>query len=101
MKKIAFIFGVTAMAFVAACSNQGAYSEEEKQAQDSADNERQEDKFKEMEQQMAKDSMNGKMVPGGNMPMPAPDPNKEEKIRPQEKPVPPPPPKTSLETDIK
>lgn len=50
-KKLFFTISAGLILSISACSNQGAYSEEEKKSQDSSDQERIEDKFKELEGQ--------------------------------------------------
>lgn len=50
MKKISIFFACGLLFGMYSCSGDGAYSEEEKQTQDSSDKESQEDKFKKLEQ---------------------------------------------------
>ena len=49
MKHIFLLFGIATLVFGASCSGEGAYSEEEKQEQDSTDNARQESDFEKLE----------------------------------------------------
>jgi len=71
MKKIHLFASIAIIAAMASCSNETAYSEEEKKSQDSLDNTTQEDKFKDMESQMGGDTAKPKMG-GKNMPMQTP-----------------------------
>lgn len=54
MKHLFLLFGITCLLFTAACSGDGAYTEEEKKEQDSKDSARQETDFEKLEQQDAK-----------------------------------------------
>jgi PBP1b-binding outer membrane lipoprotein LpoB len=51
MKHFFLLLGVTAIFFSASCSGDGAYTEEEKQEQDSTDKARQEADFEKLENQ--------------------------------------------------
>jgi len=55
-KKLIYIAVFGILAGISACSNQGAYSEDEKKNQDSTDEQRIEDKFKDLEQPAGTDS---------------------------------------------
>lgn len=58
MKRICLALALLATLVGTACSNQGAYSEEEKKTQDSADNVKHEKTFEQMEaEQQAADSI--------------------------------------------
>lgn len=88
MKKIAFILGLAVMTFSAGCSGEGAYSEDEKKAQDSTDSERHEDQFEKMEEQMKSgDTANSSAAPGPGMkpgqaqPQPPPASSTEVKVQ--------------------
>ncbi|MBL7811389.1 MAG: hypothetical protein JNL57_04115 [Bacteroidetes bacterium] len=54
MKKIYFFAAILAMTMAACNSNQGAYTEDEKKVQDSADSEKHEDKFEAMQKEIDK-----------------------------------------------
>lgn len=51
MKHISFLFCIATLIFSASCSGEGAYSEEEKQMQDSTDSARQESDFEKLEKE--------------------------------------------------
>ena len=53
MKHIFLLLSVAVLVFSASCSGEGAYTEEEKQEQDSTDSARQEADFEKLEQQTA------------------------------------------------
>ena len=53
MKYVLMIFSVGVLIFGTSCSGDGAYTEEEKQEQDSTDNARQEADFEKLENQTA------------------------------------------------
>lgn len=53
MKYVLMIFSVGVLIFGTSCSGEGAYTEEEKQEQDSTDNARQEADFEKLENQNA------------------------------------------------
>jgi uncharacterized Zn finger protein (UPF0148 family) len=53
MKHIFLLLGITGLIFCASCSGEGAYTEEEKQEQDSIDEKRQESDFEKLEKQTA------------------------------------------------
>lgn len=75
MKKICFtFFSISMLGFMASCSNQGAYSDEEKKAQDDTDRVRQDSGFSALEK-MAADSThkNEAKKPGDGKGMIRPD----------------------------
>jgi hypothetical protein len=80
-KKLIYIAVFGILAGISACSNQGAYSEDEKKNQDSTDEQRIEDKFKDLEQPAGADS-------GSAQPQDKPQPGANS--MPQGHPVPPP-----------
>ena len=51
MKHIFLLLGITGLVFCISCSGEGAYTEEEKQEQDSTDSARQEADFEKLEKQ--------------------------------------------------
>jgi hypothetical protein len=70
MKKVYLIASIAMLGLATSCSNDSAFTEEEKQKQDSADNSSQEDKFKNLEQEMADDSANKANFRGPNQQAP-------------------------------